>query len=366
MEGDLRGPDRSRGELTGEAIAALQRLDGMGHDPVILGYHPIARMNPFQQLLYQRAWEAGIAPLPIVRQERISELTGLSRLGFSTVLHLHWLNMIFGHAGSAREGRRARDAFLARLDRHKSAGGRIAWTVHNILPHGATLESEEATLRAAIVERADVVHIMASRTVELVSPWFEIPAAKVLHVPHPSYAGTYEDYLTREQARHELGVSPDELVYIVVGSIKPYKGLVELLDAWETLPPSATPRRLIIAGEPGPEESVPETVERCARMPNVIVHPRRIARDEMQVFLRAADIAVLPYLRTLNSGVLMLVLTFGLPVVVPDEGALTDIVDARFARTFDPVVPGQPGRGARRRGRTDDPRGPRGGPDSGR
>ena len=74
-------------------------------------------------------------------------------------------------------------------------------------------------------------------------------------------------------------------------------------------------------------------------MPTVLVHPRRIEADEMQVFLRAADIAVLPYLRTLNSGVLMLALSFGLPVVVPDEGSLTDIIDPGFARTFNPAVP---------------------------
>jgi len=37
----------------------------------------------------------------------------------------------------------------------------------------------------------------------------------------------------------------------------------------------------------------------------------------MQVYLRAADIAVLPYQRCLNSGVLALTQTFGLPAVLP-------------------------------------------------
>jgi glycosyltransferase involved in cell wall biosynthesis len=339
MEGDLRGPDRSRGEITEDGIAALRAIDGMGLEPLILGYHPIARMNPFHQLLYQRAWEAGVAPLPVVRAERIDELTELARLGFSVLLHLHWLNMIFGRASSTREGRRARDRFLARLDRHRAAGGRIAWTVHNILPHGTVDEAEEAALRSAVVERADVVHLMAARTAELVRSWYTIPDDKILHVPHPSYAGAYEDVISREQARYELGLEQDELVYLVVGSIKPYKGLRELLDAWEAMPARGGPRRLVIAGAPGPEASVAEAVERCARMPTVLVHPRLIAASEMQVFMRAADIAVLPYLRTLNSGILMLALTFGLPVVVPDEGALTDIVTPSFARTFGPDDP---------------------------
>jgi glycosyltransferase involved in cell wall biosynthesis len=339
MEGDLRGPDRSRGEITEDAVAAARVIDGLGLEPLIVGYHPVARMNPFQQLLYQRSLEAGVAALPVVRAERIDELTELARLGIPTVIHLHWLNMIFGRAESTREGRRARDRFLARLDRHHAAGGRIVWTVHNILPHGAEDEAEEAALRRSVVERADVVHIMASRTVELVQPFFTIPPEKVFRVPHPSYAGAYEDIITREQARYELGLEQDDHVYLVIGAIKPYKGLATLLDAWDGLPAGPIRRRLVIAGEPGPEPEVPGIVERCARRESVVVHPRSIAAKEMQVFLRAADIAVLPYLRTLNSGALMLALTFGLPVVVPDEGALNDIVGPAFARTFSPDDP---------------------------
>jgi len=339
MEGDLRGPDRSRGELTDEAIAAIRSIEALGHDPLLLGYHPIARLNPFQSLLYQRAWEAGVAPLPVVRDERIDELTELARLGFPTVLHLHWLNMIFGRASSPRDGRRARDSFLRRLDLFRAAGGRVAWTVHNILPHGTPLESDEADLRRAIVERSEVVHVMAERTVELVRPWFDIPAAKVLHVPHPAYTGAYPDVVTREEGRHQLRIASDETVFVVLGSIKPYKGLVELLDAWESLPADGRPRRLVIAGAPSGEPGVAESIARGARMTTVLVHPRQLEPHELQIFMRAADVAVLPYLRTLNSGVLMLALTFGLPVVVPLEGALTDLVDERFARTFDGDAP---------------------------
>jgi glycosyltransferase involved in cell wall biosynthesis len=50
--------------------------------------------------------------------------------------------------------------------------------------------------------------------------------------------------------------------------------------------------------------------------------------------MRAADVAVLPYRRALNSGALMLALTFGLPVIVPDGGGLAEVVGTGFARTF--------------------------------
>ena len=60
----------------------------------------------------------------------------------------------------------------------------------------------------------------------------------------------------------------------------------------------------------------------------------------MQLFLRATDVAVLPYEDVLNSSVLFLVLTFGLPVVTPSSGGIAEEIQPSFGRTFDPDRPG--------------------------
>jgi len=271
--------------------------------------------------------------------QRIDELTELVRAGVDGVLHLHWLNQVLKHVESAAGAVRARDEFLRLVDGLIAAGGHVIWTLHNTVPHGARFEDQEVALQTAVIERSEVVHVLAERTVEHVAPWFTIPPAKVLHVPHPSYAGAYEDYVSREQARHELGLLPDELVYVVAGTIRPYKGLTDLLDAWDALD-DGRPRRLVIAGGPTQEPGIAELLERAALHPTVLIHPRYIPVHEIQLFLRAGDVAVLPYVRTLNSGALMLALTFGLPVIVPADGPLADAVQPAFARTFDPAVPG--------------------------
>ncbi len=334
MEGQPRTSGQPAGAFTVEAASALRALQASDRSPILLGYHPVARMNPYQALLYQRAWEYGIGPVPIIREERIEELAEFARRGHPSVLHLHWLNLPLAHARSAKDASKLGDAFLGRLDRFKTAGGRIAWTIHNILPHGARFEEQESRLRAAVAERADVLHVLAKGTPEHVAPYFRIPADRLLHVPHPSYAGAYEDHIGRDQARHELGIMPDELVFVVAGAIRPYKGLTELLDAWDALPPDR-PRRLVIAGGPSEEAGVLNVLERAALHPTVLLHARQIPPGEMQLFLRSADVAVLPYLRSLNSGALMLALTFGLPVIVPAGGGLAEMVDDTFAITFD-------------------------------
>ncbi len=61
--------------------------------------------------------------------------------------------------------------------------------------------------------------------------------------------------------------------------------------------------------------------------------------EDVQLFLRAADVAILPYVQSLNSGVLLLALSFGVPVVVPSRTGFDELVDPTFARTFEPGDP---------------------------
>jgi beta-1,4-mannosyltransferase len=333
MDRRPRPPRQPPGAFTEEAVESVRAASATHPEPLLLGYYPAFTTNPYQALLYGRVREEGIAPVGIRRAETIAELTELQRAGLDTVLHVHWLHLVLRDAGSAPE--RAAAAFLGLLDAHLDAGGRVAWTVHNVLPHEARDETHEARLAAEVAKRADVIHVLAAGTPELVAPHFELPRDRLLHVPHPSYAGAYADHVSPLEARSQLGLAPDDLVYLVLGGIRAYKGIEELLDAWVSLPPDGR-RRLVIAGAPSDEPGVDDLVTRAAVMPDTIVDARKLPADQIQVFLRAADIAVLPYRRALNSGALMLALTFGVPVVVPAGSGLAEVVDPSFAVTFEP------------------------------
>lgn len=336
MERRLPPSPPALGDLTQDAAAAMRSLAGSTVEPFLLAAFPWFVTNPYQALLYGSCREHGIAPVRVVRDEQLDEVLELQRAGLPTVLHLHWLHPILQRAASAKDARQLVDAFLHRLDAHRQSGGRVVWTVHNILPHEARFEAEETRLSAEVAARSEVIHVLVQRTAEMVAPYFELPQDRLLHVPHMSYVGAYEDHISRADARHDLGLLPDELVYLVLGAIRPYKGLPELLDAWATLPPDR-PRRLVIAGAPSDQPGIDELIERAALAPGVLLDARKIPAPEMQTFLRAADVAVLPYRQALNSGALMLALTFGLPVIVPAGSGLADVVDDRFGRTFDPA-----------------------------
>jgi beta-1,4-mannosyltransferase len=338
MERERRTAESTPGSFTAEATRALRALEGSAGSPsppLLLGYYPSYSTNPYQALLYGAARDHGIAPLAIKRESEIAELSALQERGLATVLHLHWLHPTFRDATSPEDARGLADAFLATLDEYLGHGGRLVWTVHNILSHEVRFDDEEARLSAEVVRRSQVIHVLSPGTADQVAPVYALPSDRILQVQHPSFAGVYPDHVSRADARHELGLMPDELVYLVLGALRPYKGLVELLDAWDALPQDR-PRRLVIAGPATDKPGMAAILDRAVRHPTVLLDARQIPVPEMQLFLRAADVAVFTHRHALNSSVLMLALTFGLPSIVPAGSGLAEAVDDRSARAFEP------------------------------
>lgn len=325
------------GDAVIAAVDALRRLEAAGTaDPVLLGYWPADRSNAFLSLLYGRAWEHGIAPFPLDSLDATEGLASVTGLGATVVLHLHWTGSVLARAADRRAAEEALAAFTARLDRLVDAGVVLAWTIHNSLPHETRFPDLDGRLQQAVVDRATIVHVMAECTAASVAPIFDLPAAKVVQVPLPSFDGAYGDTIEPAAARQELGLDPDAMVYLLLGGIRPYKGLDLLLGAFDRVMEADPARRLVIAGAPLRIPEVERFLDACALHPGILLHAQRVPSDAMQVFLRAADVVVLPYVQTLNSAALLLALTFGLGVVAPDAPTMTEIVGPDVACLFEP------------------------------
>jgi beta-1,4-mannosyltransferase len=321
-----------------DGIRAIRFLEAGGQpDPVLVLYHPPSPYNPFQRLLYAEGWSRGVAAVPLVDLGDAEAIAGVARGRVTLVLHLHWLAPATDRAADRAQSAAQAAAFLATLDRLMERGCRIAWTVHNVLPHDVRFEEEAVLARRGVVERAVMIHALNASTPEAAAPWFDIPGERLVVIPHPSYEGVYPESSGRDAARFELGLWPDEMVALAFGALRPYKGIPDLLAAWRaaaTTPP--TPRRLVVAGNPARRQGMDELVTQLAVAPEVAVFPRRIEVDEVAGFFRAADVAVLAHRDVLNSGALLLALTFGLPIVAPRVPTTAGILDPQVARLFEP------------------------------
>jgi len=330
----IRG--RATNRLDHRDVADAQdQLRAEGHvRPVIMLYHQVSPESPFQPLLYRQAWAHGIAPIPLHDLADLPAAEAAIAPETARVLHLHWVNRILSPAADASDARRRIDVMTSTLDNILKDHWSIVWTVHNILPHDSLLPEEEAVLRQAIADRAALIHIMARSTIELAAPWFRIRPERSVHVPLPSFRGAYPDFIDRSAARFALGLEGDARVITVVGGLRPYKGLDILLDAFDVAVRDHPDLRLLIAGAPNRSPEITAFLERARAHPRVHLHARMVSSDDLQLYLRAADAAVLPYVRTLNSAFMKLALAFDLPVIAPDLGGIPEYVDPSVATVF--------------------------------
>jgi D-inositol-3-phosphate glycosyltransferase len=170
-------------------------------------------------------------------------------------------------------------------------------------------------------------YIAQSETVykEFLERFPEVPPERIRRVHHPVY-DCYPSNLTREQARQKLGIKEPH-VLLFFGFIKPYKGLVDLLDAFPQIHEAIGGVRLLIVGEVYGERG--EYERRIASSPlkeaaTWIDH--YVPNEEVGVYFRAADVAVLPYRSASQSGIIQIAYAHGLPVVTTRVGGLPEAV----------------------------------------
>ena len=278
--------------------------------------------NPYQTLLYQKI--SGFCMEPGTIAEARQRL--VSSAGCDRVFHLHWTAPILGNAADRADAAVRMEVFLKELSAFLADGGRLVWTIHNILPHDCQHSDLEAELCRRLSELADFIHVHGQQVPDLAAPHYAIPQRKLVVGRHGSYLGVYPQGVACADARRQLGLTDDMTVLLFIGQIRTYKGLDHLVAAYRALKSRNSSLRLLIAGQP--VRMPPAALEALAQVdPGIRIEARRIADEELQLFFAASDVTVLPYSSVLTSGTAYLSLSFGTPVIAPRAGLLSEVIE---------------------------------------
>jgi len=256
------------------------------------------------------------------------------------VLHLHWLSpLLRGPRGPGGLRRLLQTiAVAAQLALLRAAGVRIVWTAHNLAGHEARdpgIERLCAALVARLAHRV-IAHGPRARTI-LVRELRLRSAAKVVVVPHGSYLGVYPEGASRQAARERLGLGAGDFVFLFLGQLRPYKGLLELVRAFRKLEERRA--RLVIAGLASSAAVERELRGASAGESRILLLPGFVPDDELQVYFGAADVAALPYEDVLTSGSLVLAMSFGVACLGPRLGCLEDYLEEQGGFLYDAGAP---------------------------
>ena len=284
--------------------------------------------NPYQELLYREMPGFSAYPGSIencLNDIRSSSSASNNKESDTSVLHLHWLHPIVNNAETVQEARECVDKFLGKAKFFVLSGGRILWTVHNVISHEPRYLGEEIRLTQGVIELADWIHVHHAAVAEFCQPYYTLPLDKTVIAEHGNYIGTYPGSVDRARSREELKIPLNATVFLFLGQLRVYKGIDDLLSAFRELVMQESESYLVLAGKVlGVDEKY--LADRIAGIRNTIFKPGYVADERMQSYLKSADVMVLPYKKVLTSGSVFLAMSSGLPIICPNSGLLTHTV----------------------------------------
>jgi D-inositol-3-phosphate glycosyltransferase len=257
---------------------------------------------------------------------------------------------IYGDAPAWMRGARYVRGSVGALLRAKLGGTRVA---HFHFFHVGPLELFNVALARALGLRVVVTaHDVRSFVERLSVPWMverayrlahrviaqsevaerelgtKVPMHKMTVIPHGNYLHVIDETPAREEARERLGLSGEGGVLLFFGQIKEVKGLDVLLRAMPRLIRERPDTTLLIAGKVWKDdfEKYRRQIDALRISGNCVLDIRFIPDPEVAGYYAAADMVVLPYRRIYQSGVLLMAMSYGRPVMVSDIEGMTEVV----------------------------------------
>ena len=142
-------------------------------------------------------------------------------------------------------------------------------------------------------------------------------------IPQTHYKEIYINNTTKNEARSKIGLDKKEEIILFIGNIDFYKGVVDLINVFINY--KANDARLVLAGILK-DDTLKEFIENAIKKDKrILLFPNYIPNDQIQYFINASDMIVLPFKRINNSGSLVLALGFNKYVLAPSFPQIVEL-----------------------------------------
>lgn len=317
------GEDLSYAQGLAMALASLNiRVDFIGSDKMDV---PAVRSivgSRFLNLRGDQSEDVSLLPKALRVVHYYLRLLGYAVVSDARVFHILWNNKFEFF-----------DRTLLMLF-YRMLGKKVVLTVHNV--NAAARDGRDSwlnrwTLRVQY-RLASHLFVHTDRMKEELSEKFLIARGTICVIPFGINETAPNTDLGRREARRLLGVVEGTTVGLFFGQIAPYKGLEFLIAALPEIVAKLPNFSLVIAGKVkrGHEEywsGVEKAVSDSAYQGRVDARIGFVPDEQVEIYFKACDMVVLPYVQIYQSGVPFLAYAFGCPVVVTNVGSLADDVE---------------------------------------
>lgn len=225
--------------------------------------------------------------------------------------------------------------------RHKQ----LIYEIHNVWPHNKRGNIYIYICQNFAYQISDIIICHNKSSSDDLRQDFSISKEKIRIIPIGLLNHIPRSNLTNINAKRML-LPSDRFSYptlLFFGKISPYKGIELLIQACQILY-KKTKFFLIIAGDKSGAgtywEKIKKLIEESLPETSYCLKPFYIPDEEMEIYFKAADVVIIPYLEIYQSFIHMQAFYFGKPVIATDIGSFReDIADGKMGYIVPPNNP---------------------------
>lgn len=263
------------------------------------------------------------------------------------VIHLHWPELLVKYqlpdmSRTDLLQDRHFQKVLNAIKEHKGKGAKVMLTIHNEKPHKDQSGIFDQFYRDIYQMSDGFIHLGKFSGKILQNEYDDETGGKPSFIiPHGDYSFFPND-MERAQCRNKLKIKEQEKLLLSFGAVRSKDELELGIDAFKKA--DVEKSIYLVAGSiPNPYRSEPEHyIVRKKLYTNMFnsrirTDEKTVAFEEVQVYLKAADLVFVPRFNTLNSGNVALGFTFGKVVTGPGYGVIGETLNKTGNPVFDPV-----------------------------
>ncbi|MEM3566643.1 MAG: glycosyltransferase [Candidatus Bathyarchaeia archaeon] len=208
----------------------------------------------------------------------------------------------------------------------KIAGRKTVITLHNIRPHERIYLFLEHIWFKLALKLADGVIVHNHYSYNILTSVYGI-SKKVYVIPHGNFIDYYPNTMTPKEARRRLRIPDSSFVLLFFGALRDYKGIDDLIMVLRNILPKYNALFAVFVGGIQSEKLRRDLLKFSKEFKGrCIVKMEHTPDEEVQVYMNAADIGILPYKEVTTSGAVLLFQSFGKTVIVPDLPSIKEVL----------------------------------------
>ncbi len=203
---------------------------------------------------------------------------------------------------------------------------KLVWTIHNKFSHEQYDHRRERIIRKCLVKWVDTAITHGEKATNAIVQAYGLTAKpKVVSILHGNYEGCYPPpNISKAVFKESLNIPADSTLIFCFGMLRAYKGIENVLEAVRQV--NSDKVALYIAGEVQDKAYASKLVDMKANTPNVIIKFEFLTDQELANSLFAADVIACPFSSTLTSGSVILAMTQGKALILPESAKALDSI----------------------------------------